>query len=156
MVRTWKVGPFTQPIFCLEQGYLNDSPEFRLTFLKHHLRVLANTILDVRLHTKGMTDQEALDLMINDGFQEREEATGKLQRAKLSSAQLPTYLRWLLAIGNDCGIVSRREKGAAFSLKEFHESALRDGAVPLPVLSRLLTGQAALGCLRMKCLQIHC
>jgi uncharacterized protein (DUF885 family) len=28
--------------------------------------------------------------------------------------------------------------GAAFSLKEFHESALRQGAVPLPVLERLL------------------
>jgi uncharacterized protein (DUF885 family) len=27
---------------------------------------------------------------------------------------------------------------AAFSLKEFHESALRQGAVPLPVLDRLL------------------
>ena len=77
--------------FMLETGYLNNSPELRLTFLKHQLRVLANTILDVRLHTMGMTDQQALDLMINDGFQEREEATGKLQRAKLSSAQLPTY-----------------------------------------------------------------
>ena len=75
----------------LEQGYLNGSPELRLTFLKHHLRVLANTILDVRLHTMGMNDQEALDLMIDQGFQEREEATEKLQRAKLSSVQLPTY-----------------------------------------------------------------
>jgi uncharacterized protein (DUF885 family) len=28
--------------------------------------------------------------------------------------------------------------GAAFSLKEFHERALRQGAVPLPVLDRLL------------------
>ena len=72
--------------FMLDSGYLNNSPELRLTFLKQQLRVLANTILDVRLHTKGMTDQQALDLMINDGFQEREEATGKLQRAKLSSA----------------------------------------------------------------------
>ena len=75
----------------LEQGYLNGSPELRLTFLKHHLRVLANTILDVRLHTMGMNDQEALALMIDQGFQEREEATAKLQRAKLSSVQLPTY-----------------------------------------------------------------
>jgi uncharacterized protein (DUF885 family) len=126
--------------FMLEAGYLNNSPELRLTFLKHQLRVLANTILDVRLHTKGMTDEEALDLMINDGFQEREEATGKLQRAKLSSAQLPTYyVGW-----RDWKRLRdrvRTEKGAAFSLKEFHESSLREGAVPLPVLSRLLTGK---------------
>ena len=75
----------------LEQGYLNQNPGLRLTFLKHHLRVLANTILDVRLHTKGMTDQQAMNLMVQDAFQEQEEASGKLQRAKLSSTQLPTY-----------------------------------------------------------------
>ena len=38
-----------------------------------------------------MTDQEALDLMEKQTFQENEEATAKLQRAKLTSAQLPTY-----------------------------------------------------------------
>jgi uncharacterized protein (DUF885 family) len=127
--------------FMLEQGYLNNSPELRLTFLKHQLRVLANTILDVRLHTKGMTDQQALDLMINDAFQEREEATGKLQRAKLSSAQLPTYyVGW-----RDWKRLRNRvqaERGASYSLKVFNESSLREGAVPLPVLSRLLTGKS--------------
>jgi uncharacterized protein (DUF885 family) len=126
--------------FMLEQGYLNNSPELRLTFLKHQLRVLTNTILDVCLHTKGMTDQQALDLMIDDAFQEREEATGKLQRAKLSSAQLPTYyVGW-----RDWKRLRYRvqtEQGSGYSLKSFNESSLREGAVPLPVLSRLLTGK---------------
>lgn len=125
----------------LEEGYLNHSPELRLTFLKHHLRVLANTILDVGLHTKGMTDQQAMSLMVQDAFQEQQEASGKLQRAKLSSTQLPTYF-----VGfRDWKRLRARvqaEKGASFSLKEFHESALREGAVPLPVLSRLLTGKS--------------
>jgi uncharacterized protein (DUF885 family) len=124
----------------LEQGYLDFSPELRMTFLKHHLRVLANTILDVRLHTKGMTDHEALNLMIDDAFQEREEAVGKLRRAKLSSTQLPTYF-----VGfRDWKRLRNRvqaESGPSFSLKAFHERALREGAVPLPVLSRLLTGK---------------
>ena len=74
-----------------DEGYLNNSKALRLTLLKQMLRGLANTILDVRLQTMGMTDQQALDLMINDTFQEREEATAKLQRAQLSSCQLPTY-----------------------------------------------------------------
>lgn len=124
----------------LEQGYLNHSPELRLTFLKHQLRVIANTILDIRLQTKGMTDQQALELMMEDAFQEREEAEGKLQRAKLSSAQLPTYF-----VGHRDWMRLRSrvqtEKGSAFSLKAFHESALRAGAVPVPSLSRLLTGK---------------
>jgi uncharacterized protein (DUF885 family) len=29
-------------------------------------------------------------------------------------------------------------RGAAMSLKQFHEAALREGAVPLPVLDELL------------------
>ena len=56
------------------------------------LRVLANTILDVRLQTQGMTDQEAIDLMTQEALiRSVEEAIAKLQRAKLSSCQLPTY-----------------------------------------------------------------
>ena len=120
-----------------DEGYLDNSPALRLTLLKQVLRALANTILDVRLQTMGMTDQEALDLMMNDTYQEREEATAKLQRAQLSSCQLPTYYAgikgWLQARDR-----YRQAKGAAFSLREFHERALRESAVPLPELEKLL------------------
>src|SRR5262249_55473994 len=120
-----------------DEGYLNNSKELRLSYLKQALRGLANTILDVRLQTMGMTDQEALDLMIKDGFQEREEATAKLQRAQLSSCQLPTYFAgwrsWLDVREHD-----RQRKGPSFSLRDFHDRALKEGAVPLPVLDRLL------------------
>jgi len=123
----------------LDAGYLNHSPELRLTFLKGELRVIANVILDIRLHTLGMTDQQALDLMIQDTFQETEEATAKLRRAKLSSCQLPTYyVGW-----RDLARVRdhyRRFKGAQFRVAEFNERVLKAGAVPLPVLARLLTG----------------
>ena len=120
-----------------EQGYLADQPGFKLTFYKQLLRVLANTILDIRLQTMNMTDQQALDLMIKDTYQEKEEATAKLQRAQLSSCQLPTYFAgwkgWLEARER-----YRQKMGAGFSLREFHERALKESAVPLPVLNRLL------------------
>ena len=120
-----------------DQGYLNNDPGMRLTWLKQLLRVLANTILDIRLHTMGMTDQQALDLMINDTYQEKEEATAKLQRAQLSSCQLPTYFAgwkgWLTIKDHQ-----QKLRGASFSLRDFHERALKESAVPLPVLDRLL------------------
>ena len=75
----------------LDQGFLSHAPEMELTFAKERLRVLANAILDVRLQMLNMSEQDALDLMENQTFQEQEEATGKLQRAQLSSCQLPTY-----------------------------------------------------------------
>jgi uncharacterized protein (DUF885 family) len=129
-------GMYSQQLMT-DEGYLNNSTGLRLTWLKQKLRGLANAILDVRLQTMGMTDQQALDLMINDTFQEREEATAKLQRAQLSSCQLPTYyagLRgWLHAREQD-----KQAKGSAFTLRDFHDRALREGGVPLPELENLL------------------
>jgi uncharacterized protein (DUF885 family) len=121
----------------LDEGFLNHNPEMMLTFAKEELRVLANTILDVRLQMLNMTDQEALDLMEKQTFQEKEEAEGKLQRAKLSSCQLPMYFvgwRGWLRVRDEY----KQSKGAAYSLAEFNDRALKEGAVPLPVLSRLL------------------
>ena len=121
-----------------DEGYPDDTPGMRITWLKQLLRVLANTILDIRLQTMGMTDQQALDLMIHDTYQEKEEATAKLQRAQLSSCQLPTYYSgwkgWLAVRDH-----YQRQKGNAFSLREFHERALKESVVPLPTLDRLLT-----------------
>jgi uncharacterized protein (DUF885 family) len=121
-----------------EQGYLGDTPGYRITLQKQLLRVLANTILDVRLQTLGMTDAQALDLLTRGTYQEMEEATEKLQRAKLSSCQLPTYYAgykgWLEVREH-----YQARHAASFSLKEFHESALKEGAVPLPVLDGLLS-----------------
>jgi len=125
----------------LEAGFLNNSPGLRLTFLKEELRVVSNAILDIRLHTLGMTDQQALDLMIKETFQETEEATAKLRRAKLSSCQLPTYYvgwRDLVRVRDHY----RRSKGADFRVAEFNQQALKAGAVPLPMLARLLTGSS--------------
>ncbi len=133
-VEGWAV--YSQQLMA-EQGYLGDTVGYRLTLQKQLLRVLANTILDIRLQTLGMTDQEALDLMTKSTYQETEEASAKLQRAKLSSCQLPTYYAgykgWLAVREH-----YQSKRGSAFSLKEFHESALKQGAVSLPVLDRLL------------------
>ncbi len=127
---------YTQQMMS-EEGFMDNSVELRLTFYKQLLRSIANAILDIRLQTMGMTDQQALDLMINDTFQEKEEATAKLQRAQLSSCQLPMYFVGLR------GWLDRREeykkrKGSAFVLSDFHDAALKESAVPLPALGQLL------------------
>lgn len=125
----------------LDAGFFGNSPELRLAFEKQELRVLANAIMDIRLQTNRMTEQQAMDLMEKDAFQEHEEAIAKYRRAQLSSAQLPTYLvgwrDWIRVRDQYKGI-----KGAGFSLKDFHDAALKEGAVPLPVAFRLLTGKA--------------
>jgi uncharacterized protein (DUF885 family) len=127
---------YTQQMMS-DEGYLNNSKELRMSFYKQALRALANTILDVRLQTMGMTEQQALDLMMNDTFQEKEEATAKYQRAQLSSCQLPTYFAgwkgWLEAREQ-----FKQKQGSAYTLRDFHDRALKESAVPLPVLEQLL------------------
>jgi uncharacterized protein (DUF885 family) len=124
----------------LDAGYLDNAPELRLQLLKQELRVDANAILDIRLQTNRMTDDQAMQLMERDTFQEHEEAVAKLQRAKLSSVQLPTYFvgwrDWLRVRD-----LARKTEGAKFNLHNFHDQVLREGAVPLPVLARLVTGK---------------
>ena len=142
----WGNGPYvegwatyTQQLMS-DEGYLNNSVPLRMTFLKQMLRVITNAIMDVRMQTMNMSDEEAMDLMLNQGFQEKEEATAKLQRAKLSSCQLPMYfVGWhgWLAVRDEY----KKQKGSAFNLSDFHAKALKESAVPLPVLGSLLEGK---------------
>jgi len=120
-----------------EAGFLDSSPKFRLMRMKVWLRATANTILDIRLQTMNMSDQQALDLMMLDCFQTQAEADGKLLRAKLSSTQLPTYF-----LGNRQWWALRKkyeaEKGSAFTLEEFHNRALDQGPLPIEFLEKIV------------------
>lgn len=120
----------------IDEGY-EASPEMALTFEKQMLRVVANTILDVKMQTQGMTDQQALDLMIHQTFQERQEAVAKVQRAKLTACQLPTYF-----VGWQAWLHLRdaytKKNGSNFNLSGFHERALQEGSVPMATLSKLM------------------
>jgi uncharacterized protein (DUF885 family) len=84
-----------------------------------------------------MTDDEAMSFMMNDAFQTRAEADGKLQRAKLSSTQLPTYFVgttewWRLRHAYEAA------KGRDFTLADFHDRALDAGELPVPWLEDIL------------------
>ncbi len=121
----------------MHQGFADNDPRYHLSYLKVWLRAIANAILDIRMQTMGMTDDQAMSLMMNDTFQTRAEAEGKLQRAKLSSTQLPTYFVgtsdwWRLRKAYETA------KGKNFTLADFHNRALDEGELPVPWLHDLL------------------
>jgi uncharacterized protein (DUF885 family) len=121
----------------MQEGFDNRDPRYRISYLKVWLRAVGNTILDVRMQTMSMTDDQAMSFMMNDAFQTRAEADGKLQRAKLSSTQLPTYYVgtsewWRLRRAYEAA------KGKDFTLIEFHDRALDQGALPVPWLGNIL------------------
>ncbi|HZD76278.1 MAG TPA: DUF885 domain-containing protein [Acidobacteriaceae bacterium] len=124
----------------VDAGYAGNDPRFVLMVLKIRMRVIANTILDIRMQTTQMTDAEALELLEQQAFQTHAEAVGKLRRAKLTAIQLTTYY-----IGFHQWIALRdayqKREGARFDLKRFNNAALNEGAVPVPLLSKLLPAQ---------------
>jgi uncharacterized protein (DUF885 family) len=75
----------------MDVGYGADDPALLLTHWKFYLRAITNAIIDARIHTKDMTGDEAVALMVDGGFQEEAEARAKFDRARLSSTQLSTY-----------------------------------------------------------------
>ena len=76
-------------------------------------------------------------MMTDDAFQEKEEATLKWQRAKLSSVQLCMYFvgwrGW-----NEVRSDEEKRQGKAFDLANFHKRALEESGVPLATLPALL------------------
>ncbi len=88
-------GPFIEgwAVYCeqmmAEKGY--GGPDVKMQQLKMRLRVDCNAILDQSIHAGNMTEKEAMDLMMKEGYQQEGEAVAKWKRAQLTSAQLSTY-----------------------------------------------------------------
>jgi uncharacterized protein (DUF885 family) len=75
--------------FMAEAGFGGD--ETKMQQLKIRLRVAINAILDQKMHAGDMSEQEAMRLMMDVGYQEEGEAAGKWRRAEMSAGQLSTY-----------------------------------------------------------------
>jgi uncharacterized protein (DUF885 family) len=131
-VEGWAV--YTEQLMA-EAGY--GGPEVKMQQLKMRLRVDCNAILDQSVHAGKMTEQEALKLMMKEGFQQEGEAVGKWKRARLSSTQLSTYF---VGVSEH---LEMREKakakaGAGFNVKKYNDGVLAFGSPPVKYVRELL------------------
>jgi uncharacterized protein (DUF885 family) len=111
-------------------------PRVRLQQLKMQLRLIINAILDVRVHAHGMTEDEAMKLMMDRGYQEEGEAVGKWRRALLTSAQLSTYYVGFVEVSDLVRDLRAARPGA--SEREIHDAVLAHGSPPPRHLRTLL------------------
>ncbi|MGB0894087.1 MAG: DUF885 domain-containing protein [Parashewanella sp.] len=137
MIEGWAV--YTERMM-LEQGYGSNEPEMWLMYYKWNLRVICNTILDYGIQVNGMTKDEALDLMMNQAFQQRAEAEGKWRRATLSQVQLTSYYAGFREI-YDFREEYKKLKGDDFNLKAFHEQFLSYGSAPVKYIRQLMLAE---------------
>ena len=143
----------------LDRGYDAGDPALWLIHWKFYLRAVVNAILDVRIHTMGMTSDEAISLMVDGAFQERAEALAKDERARLTATQLSTYFLGSLGMWDIEDAARRRAAMAAgagadavtaprvvggypatpgFDERAHLEAVIAHCAPPIPILRRIL------------------
>lgn len=105
----------------------------RLQQLKMQLRMTINAILDQLVHCEELSQDDAMALMIERGFQEEGEAAGKWRRALLTSTQLSTYFVGYTEVA---AIAAARPAGT--SPRAWHDAMLAHGSPPPRHLRTLL------------------
>lgn len=120
----------------LENGYKN-SDEMWLMYYKWNLRTTCNTILDYAVHVKNMSKDDAMKLLTLEAFQQQAEAEGKWKRVTLSQVQLCSYFTGYTEIYEFRELL-KKEQGASFNLKQFHEKFLSYGSAPVKYIKGLM------------------
>jgi uncharacterized protein (DUF885 family) len=108
-----------------------------LMYSKWNLRAVINTILDYQVHVLGMERDAAINMLVNEGFQEQAEAEGKWRRVTLSQVQLTSYFNGyaeILAFREEL----KAKMGNRFDLRTFHNKFLSYGNAPVPVIRKLM------------------
>jgi uncharacterized protein (DUF885 family) len=118
-----------------EQGY--GGPEVKMQHLKMRLRAICNAILDQSIHAGNMSEQEAMDLMMKEGYQQEGEAVAKWKRARLTSAQLSTYF---VGVTEHLDLRGRAKMkaGASFDLKKYNDQVISFGSPPVKYVRELM------------------
>ncbi|MGB5347649.1 MAG: DUF885 domain-containing protein, partial [Woeseia sp.] len=140
-------GPFVEgwavyaERMMIDSGYLDHDPLMRLINLKWYLRAVTNAIIDAAIHVDQMSREAAMNLMVEGGFQEQQEAAGKWVRAQLTAAQLSTYF-----VGYQEHIAMRRAVeqawGEEFTLRRYHDQVLAYGSPPVKYVRALVLNEA--------------
>ncbi len=123
-----------------ESGFLAD-PRLRLVKQRNALWRALRVVVDVGLHTGGLTIEQATEVMQREAGMERHMAAGEVRR--YTRHDNPTYPSSYM-LGKDLihqlRGEHRRRLGASFTLRGFHDELLAHGSPPLnllrPVLAR--------------------
>jgi uncharacterized protein (DUF885 family) len=124
-----------------EQGF-DDGPEFRLMLHTDAIWRACRIILDVRLHRGELTIDEGVDFLVEQTRFERDNARAEVQWYSYRPTYPLSYLlgrTLLLELRAD----EQRRLGDAFSLRDFHDTLMRNGSLPISFHRRLLAGEGA-------------
>ncbi len=93
--------------------------------------------MDTGLHAKGWTAQEAINFFMQNSPEPLESVTSEIHRYIVMPAQATSYKIGMLKIQQ---LRKRAEQtlGKTFDIRSFHDVILGAGALPLPILERVV------------------
>lgn len=113
----------------IDQGYGGGDAKFRLFQIRAALLETCRFLAALRLHTAGMTREQAVAFFVKDGLQDPMVAEQEALAATLGiDGMAPLIGRLHL---QKLAADYRRAKGDAFSLKSFHDALLSVGPLPI-------------------------
>lgn len=118
-------GTFCERLM-LDEGW--GAPLDRLAHLKKQLENIARAIVDVRVHTRGMTREEVLRFVKEEAMQDDQFAANMWQRAITWAPQLTTYYlgyRQVWGLYEDV----KAARGEKFELRAFMDGMMKLGPV---------------------------
>ena len=124
----------------IEEGYGSDEPRNVLGQLMEALLRDCRFICAIRMHTQGMSRDEAMQFFMENAYMEELPAQKEAARGTFD----PMYLNYtlgklmILKLREDY----RAEKGDSFSLKQFHDTFLSFGAPPIPLVREMMLRDA--------------
>jgi uncharacterized protein (DUF885 family) len=123
-------------LYCEEMMYetgFYTQPQTRLFQLKDVLWRACRVVIDVGLHTRGMTIDEGVNMLVDVAHVERDNALIEVKRYSAEPTQPMSYVmgkREILRLRADL----ERARGESFALKPFHDELLSFGTIPVALV----------------------
>jgi len=112
-------------------------PLERVAHLKKQMENIARTIVDVRVHTKGMTRDEVVRFVTEEALQGPQLASNMWTRSITTAPQITYYYLGYTAVRALYDDV-RAARGGAFRLREFTDELMKIGPVPIEEVRRMM------------------
>ena len=123
----------------LDEGLYQHDPRYRLAQLVDALLRDCRYIVGIKMHTQGMTMDQAKEFFVKEGHQVS--VVGEMETKRGTGD--PTYLMYtlgkleILKLREDY----KRKMGSAFSLQDFHDRFIKAGSPPVKIVRRELMGR---------------
>ena len=127
----------------LDEGFGGNNPKLRLAQQNAALLRLCRYVAGIRLHTAGMSYEEAVEFFAREGYLARTNAEREARRGTLDPTNLVYTLgkMEILRLRDDW----RRQLGDSFRLGEFHDRLLSYGMPPVRILRMAMLGDDGRG-----------